>query len=105
MRAPPDHPSGNAAEPNNTPKPLGELARIGLGISIVITAIAGYGLALILFLLFWPVASWAVSLPWYGAIPVLWIAFWLLVGGALFFYAETADAIHADMRRIKGEKP
>lgn len=100
MRAPPEPSSDNAE-----PKPLGELARIGLGISIVITAIAGYGLALILFLLFWPVAWWAVSLPWYGAIPVLWIAFWLLCGGALFVYAEISDGIHADIQKIKGSRP
>jgi hypothetical protein len=86
-------------------KPMGELPRLGLGLGLLIMALVGYGAAVSLFLLFVFVALWAVELPWYGMIPVLFLSFLLLLCGGGAAWQLTTESIRDDLRKINPPKP
>jgi hypothetical protein len=96
---------GNAAEPSAAPKPMSELARIGIGLGLLIRAIAGYGGSIFLWLIFALVALWSFSLPWYGTIPVLFLSFMFIGGFGAVLWEETTESIRDDLRKINPPKP
>jgi hypothetical protein len=97
--------AGGEASEANAPKPMSELARLGVGLGLLIWAIAGYGLSIILWVIFCLVALWSFSLPWYGTIPVLFLSFMFIGGSGCALWGCTTESIRDDLRKINPAKP